>query len=148
MISVVPTGLKTPFDDSCIGLLTPKREQPYFCPNLKIFRSSIRARISGDTVLTFLKARTDPSLVLEGGGIIEEVSIHKLPYNYPLGESTDAEDERLKSIREAGVRLSFRKSTYYDQFNLRPGIATINGTPSGTCVTGFGPGYGVDFKLF
>jgi hypothetical protein len=144
MISVVPTDLENPFNDSCIGLLTPKRDQPYFCPNLKIFRSSIRARISGDTILTFLKARTDPSLVLEGGGIIEEVSIHKLPYDSPFGESTDAEDERLRLIREAGVRLSFMKPWYY-QSNAGPPL--FNELKPGY-VPGFGPEYGVDFKLF
>jgi hypothetical protein len=127
-------------------LITPRRpDELYFCPNLKIFRCSIRGRISRDTILAFLKARTD-LLIVGNGRIIEEVSVHQLPYDHPFGESTDAEDERLKLIRKAGVRLSFRKSTY-DQFNLGPGNAAI-GTPSGTCVPGFGPGYGVDFKLF
>ncbi|RXW22079.1 hypothetical protein EST38_g3765 [Candolleomyces aberdarensis] len=139
----IPSNFENPFDDSCIGLLIPKRDHPHLCPNLKIFRCSIKARISGDAILAFLKARTNPLLVGRGG-IIEEVSIHQLPYDAPFGASTDAEDERLKSIREAGVRLSFKKTFYY-QSNPVP---TIVHGPHGTTIPGFGPGYGVDFKLF
>ncbi|KAJ2924856.1 hypothetical protein H1R20_g12238, partial [Candolleomyces eurysporus] len=132
------------FDDSCISLLTPKQDQPYFCPNLKIFRCSMKPRVSGDAILAFLAARTDPLLVGDGG-IIEEVSIHDLPYDSPLGDWTEAEEERLKPIREAGVRLSFMKTFYY-QSKLAPALASE--PPPGTCVSGFGTGYGVDFNLF
>ncbi|RXW14486.1 hypothetical protein EST38_g11365 [Candolleomyces aberdarensis] len=131
------------FDDSSIELLTPNQDHPYLCPNLKIFRCSIKPRISVDNILAFLEARTDPLLV-GSGGIIEEVSIHELPYDSPFGDSTDAEDGRFKSIREAGVRLSFQKSYYY-QSNLE--VPDMQG-PWETSVPGFGPGYGVDFKLF
>ncbi|KAJ2935013.1 hypothetical protein H1R20_g2082, partial [Candolleomyces eurysporus] len=135
------TDFETSSDDSCIDLLTPKQDQPYLCANLKIFRYSIKSRIPVDTILAFLTARTDPLLV-GNGGIVEEVSIHQLPYDFPFGDSSDAEDERIKSIREAGVRLSFKKSVYY-QSNPAPSI--IDGPP-GAFIPG--PGYGVDFKLF
>ncbi|KAJ2936764.1 hypothetical protein H1R20_g327, partial [Candolleomyces eurysporus] len=129
------------FDDSCIGLLTPNQNHPYLCPNLKIFRCSMKARISIDTILAFLKARSDPLLV-GNDRIIEEVTIHQLPYDAPFGDSTDAEDGRFESIREAGVRLSFRKSYYYQ---FKPEVA---GMQADISAPGFGPGYGVDFNLY
>ncbi|RXW22097.1 hypothetical protein EST38_g3766 [Candolleomyces aberdarensis] len=114
-----------PFDDSCIALLTPKQDQPYLCPNLKIFRSSIQSLISAEALLAFLNARIDPLLV---GSIIEEVSIHQLPYDAPFAEPTDAEDERLTPIREAGVRLSFKKMYYYHPNTEPPQGAGPTGT--------------------
>ncbi|RXW22082.1 hypothetical protein EST38_g3774 [Candolleomyces aberdarensis] len=135
------TSFETPFEDPCIDFLTPKQDQPYLCPNLKIFRCSMKAHIPVDTILAFLKAKTD-RLLVGNGGIIEEVSIHQLAYDFPFGNSTDAEDERVKSIREAGVRLSFKKSVDYPS---NPAPTIINGPPSASML---GPGYGVDFKLF
>ncbi|RXW14490.1 hypothetical protein EST38_g11366 [Candolleomyces aberdarensis] len=133
---------ETGLDDSSIGLLTPKQDHPYLCPNLKIFRCSIKTRISVDTMLAFLKARTDPLLV-GSGGIIEEVSVHKLQYDSPFGDSTDAEDEKFESIREAGVRLSFKKPFYYQS-----NPDTDMYWPLDSSLLGFGPGYGVDLRLF
>ncbi|KAJ2936763.1 hypothetical protein H1R20_g326, partial [Candolleomyces eurysporus] len=135
---LVPTDYESGFDDFCVGLLTPKQNHPWLCPNLKIFRCSIKSHISADTILAFLNARTDPTLV-GSGGIIEEVSIHQLPYDAPFGDSTDAdlEDGRLESIRQAGVRLSFKKPFYYQSNPV---------VPFDSSTGGYGPGYGVDFS--
>jgi hypothetical protein len=130
----VANGSENQFDDSCIASLTPNRDQTYLCPNLRIFRCSIKGRMSGDAVLKFLKARTDPLSVCHGRPI-EEVWIHQLPYDFPFGDLSDVDDEMLQPIRDTGVRLSFRKSSY---FLSKPIIA--HGPP--------GPGYGIDFKLF
>jgi hypothetical protein len=125
-------------DSPCIEMLIPKQDQPYLCPHLKIFRCTAKSRISGDTILAFLKSRT---FLTDRCSRIEEVLIHELPYDNPFGEMTGEGDERLKPIREAGVRLSFRKIFYY-QTNPVPTI------PDSGASSAFGPGYGADFRFF
>ncbi|KAJ2935076.1 hypothetical protein H1R20_g2072, partial [Candolleomyces eurysporus] len=93
-------------DDSCIEMLTPNQDQPYLCPDLKIFRCTVKSRVSGDTILSFLKARTFGA---NSRSRIEEVAMHELPYDNPFGEITDEEDERLKPIRDAGGTTFFQE---------------------------------------
>jgi hypothetical protein len=120
-------------DDSYIKMLTPEQNQPYLCPNLKIFRCALKSRVSGDAVLAFLMARTS---LTESHSRIEEVSMHELPYDFPFGGKAHGEDERLKQIREAGVRLSFKKTFYYQ---LDPVVSTFE-----PVVT---PGYSAGFRF-
>ncbi|TEB38029.1 hypothetical protein FA13DRAFT_1725649 [Coprinellus micaceus] len=107
------------FTNSHIAALTPKQGEDCSCPRLEVFRCAVKAAVTPDVVMCFLKAKIDPGLrQISGGGPFRELSLVHLPFEYPIPpyrpQVLDDDDDPLKDVRKAGVLLDLARPNYYN----------------------------------